>query len=121
MTSVVTCFTCDTDYCDVATDGTMILWCIRSQTKQGGDHNNVVVGEARAIRDVGHYGKSLYLQNSESSNCMSMVSGTNHSSLDRHFFFRTMIKTIKHIGHKTSISVGRLDAAQNVQLSRRET
>ena len=36
-------------------------------------------------------------------------------------FFRTMIKTIKHIGHKTSISVGRLDAAQNVQLSRRET
>ena len=34
-------------------------------------------------------------------------------------FFRTMIKTIKHIGHKTSISVGRLDAAQNVQLSRR--
>ena len=37
------------------------------------------------------------------------------------FFFRTMIKTIKHIGHKTSISVGRLDAAQNVQLSRRET
>ena len=36
-------------------------------------------------------------------------------------FFRTMIKTIKHIGHKTSISVGRLDAAQNVQLNRRET
>ena len=26
------------------------------------------VGEARAIWDVGHYGKSLYLQNSESSN-----------------------------------------------------
>ena len=51
---------------------------------------------------------------------LSMVSGTNHSSLDRHFF-GTMIKTIKHIGHKTSISVGRLDAAQNVQLSRRET
>ena len=36
-------------------------------------------------------------------------------------FFRTMIKTIKHIGHKTSISVGRLDAAQNVYLSRTET
>ena len=30
------------------------------------------VGEARAIWDVGHYGKSLYLQNSESSNCMCM-------------------------------------------------
>ena len=28
------------------------------------------VGEARAIWDVGHYGTSLYLQNSESSNCM---------------------------------------------------
>ena len=27
------------------------------------------VGEARAIWDVWHYGKSLYLQNSESSNC----------------------------------------------------
>ena len=26
------------------------------------------VGEARAIWDVGHYGKSLCLQNSESSN-----------------------------------------------------
>ena len=38
---------------------------------------------------------------------LSMVSGTNHSSLDR-YFFRTMIKTIKHIGHKTSISVGDL-------------
>ena len=37
------------------------------------------------------------------------------------FFFRTMIKTIKHIGHKTSISVGRLEAAQNVYLSRPET
>ena len=36
-------------------------------------------------------------------------------------FFRTMIKTIKHIGHKTSISVGRLDAAQNVYLSRPDT
>ena len=36
-------------------------------------------------------------------------------------FFRMMIKTIKHIGHKTSISVGRLDAAQNVYLSRPET
>ena len=36
-------------------------------------------------------------------------------------FFRTMIKTIKYIGHKTSISVGRLDAAQNVYLSRPET
>ena len=28
------------------------------------------VGEARAIWDVGHYGKSLYLHNSESSNCI---------------------------------------------------
>ena len=28
------------------------------------------LGEARAIWDVGHYGKSLYLQNSESSNCI---------------------------------------------------
>ena len=28
------------------------------------------VGEARAIWDAGHYGKSLYLQNSESSNCI---------------------------------------------------
>ena len=28
------------------------------------------VGEARGVWDVGHYGKSLYLQNSESSNCM---------------------------------------------------
>ena len=36
-------------------------------------------------------------------------------------FFRTMIKTIKHIGHKTSISVGRLAVAQNVYLSRPET
>ena len=36
-------------------------------------------------------------------------------------FFRTMIKTIKHIGHKTSISVGRLDAAQNVYLRRHDT
>ena len=31
-----------------------------------------MVGEARAIWDVGHYGKSLYLQNSESSNCICM-------------------------------------------------
>ena len=29
-----------------------------------------IVGEARAIWDVGHYGKSLYLQNSESFNCI---------------------------------------------------
>ena len=32
------------------------------------DHRTISVGEARAIWDVGHYGKSLYLQNSESSN-----------------------------------------------------
>ena len=35
------------------------------------DEFNVLCwGEARAIWDVGHYGKSLYLQNSESSNCI---------------------------------------------------
>ena len=50
------------------------------------------------------------------------IDGLGHKPLKSgQAFFRTMIKTIKHIGHKTSISVGRLDAAQNVQLSRRET
>ena len=34
------------------------------------DHAQNELGEARAIWDVGHYGKSLYLQNSESSNCI---------------------------------------------------
>ena len=34
------------------------------------DQKEISIGEARAIWDVGHYGKSLYLQNSESSNCI---------------------------------------------------
>ena len=32
--------------------------------------STLLVGEARAIWDVGHYGKSLFQQNSESSNCI---------------------------------------------------
>ena len=54
---------------------------------------------------------------------LSHIDGLGHKPFKsgQAFFFRTMIKTIKHIGHKTSISVGRLDAAQNVQLSKRET
>ena len=43
--------------------------------QQLSDRNKHVlgVGEARAIWDVGHYGKSLYLQNSESSNCICVL------------------------------------------------
>ena len=51
---------------------------------------------------------------------ISMVSGTNHSSLDRHFF-QNDDKNDKTHRAQNVISVGRLDAAQNVQLSRRET
>ena len=51
---------------------------------------------------------------------LSMVSGTNHSSLDRHFFQNDDKNDKTHRAQNVYLS-SRLDAAQNVRLSRRET
>ena len=45
------------------------------------DQHKWHVGEARAIWDVGHYGKSLNLQNSESSNCMCVPLQYRHLAI----------------------------------------
>ena len=56
--------------------------CVHLTAVYSSIHTSFNIGEARAIWDVGHYGKSLYLQNSESSNCICVFHYTVASSAD---------------------------------------